>query len=178
MLLVSSYWVHAQSITSPDGKWVVFVKTVSGPMIDYGGSQARGADPDRPTELWQIDSRNKNPTLLVQCRRSDNYEQMIVGFENLHFSANGRLVYFDSPVWARNGAVHVVDTTNRKEHFICDGFLEDVQHTDSGDLLVINRGKYDPPRGKFFNSIPDYYQIFLVTLDGREINAIGERNFP
>jgi hypothetical protein len=178
MLLASAYWADAQSITSPDGKWIVFVKTVSGPMIDYGGSQARGADPDQPTELWQIDSHNKNPTLLVKCRRSDIYEQMIVGFENLHFSANGRLVYFDSPVWARNGAVHVVDTTTRKEHFICDGSLEDVQHSESGDLLVVNKGKYDPPRGKFFNAIPDYYQNFLVTLDGREIKAIGEQVIP
>jgi hypothetical protein len=72
----------------------------------------------------------------------------------------------------------VVDTTNRKEHFICDGFLEDVQHSDSGDLLVVNKGKYEPPRGKFFNAIPDYYQNFLVTLDGREIKAIGEQVFP
>src|ERR1700735_1795940 len=109
---------------------------------------------------------------------SDNFEQMIVGFENLHFSANGRLVSFDSPVWARNGAVHVVDTANRKEHFICDGSLQDVQHSQSGDLLVVIKGKYAPPRGQLFNSIPDYYQTFLVTLDGREIKPIGERDYP
>jgi hypothetical protein len=59
MLLVSAYWAHAQLIVSPDGKWVVFVKTISGPMIDYGGSQARGADPDQPTELWQIGSHSR-----------------------------------------------------------------------------------------------------------------------
>jgi hypothetical protein len=178
LILGLGYCGQAQSATSPDGKWVVFVKTVSGPLIDYGGRQARGADPDQPTELWQIDSNGKNPTRLVKCRQTDDMRTTIVGFENLHFSSDGRLVYFDSFVWSRNGAVHVVDTTNCKEHFICDGFLEDVQQSESRDLLVVSKGEYIPPRPQWFNAIPDYYQTFLISLDGREIKPIGERQYP
>ena len=127
---------------------------------------------------WQTDSHGRNPTRLLQCRDSDDYRTKIVEFENLFFSSDGRLVYFDSPVWARNAAVHVVDTTNGKEHFITDGSLEDIQRSASGDLLIVNKGKYIPPRGAFFNSIPDYYQTFLVTLDGTEIKPMGEKITP
>jgi hypothetical protein len=36
----------AQQATAPDGKWIVFVKPGSGPMIETG------ADEFKPTELW------------------------------------------------------------------------------------------------------------------------------
>jgi Tol biopolymer transport system component len=177
-LIGAAYCGQAQSATSPDGKWVIYVKRVPGPGIDYGGKQARGADPDPPTELWQIDAQGHNATRLLKCRDSDDYRLKLVGFENFHFSSDGRLLYFDSPIWARNNAVHVVDTTNGKEHFITDGSLEDVQHdATAGDLLVVTKGKY-VTKPQFMNVIPDYYQTFLVTLDGKEIKALGPQEVP
>ena len=104
---------------------------------------------------------------------------MIVGFSGvLRFSSDGRLLYFTTPTWARSGAVHVVDTATREEHFICDGNLSDIQSSTSGDLLIVDKAKYNPRRAAGLNSIPDYYQAFLVSLDGEEIKAVGSRIVP
>jgi hypothetical protein len=51
---------YAQSKTSPDGKWLVFVKQISGPLIGWGARE------EKPSELWQVDARGENPNLLVR----------------------------------------------------------------------------------------------------------------
>jgi WD40-like Beta Propeller Repeat len=119
-LLVPSFTGNAQSLTSPDGKWIVFVKPVSGPAI------GTGADDYQPSELWQVDSHGGHPTLLVRCHESFDGEMssVVAQFNELRFSPDGRLVYFETPAWATSGALHVVDTTNGREHFICAGSIE------------------------------------------------------
>ena len=63
-LLASS--AFAQRVTSPDGKWVVFVKPGSGPMIETG------IDSIKPTELglfyrhaWRPGAEAIGPALVV-----------------------------------------------------------------------------------------------------------------
>ena len=80
----------AQSLTSPDGKWIVFVKPVSGPSIGTGVGDYQ------PSELWQVDSNGRHPTLLVRCHGSFDGEMssVVAQFLDLKFSPDGRLVYF------------------------------------------------------------------------------------
>src|SRR3954470_3772875 len=96
-------------VLAPDGKWIAFVRKVDGKKI------ATGSDEVEPTELWQVRVDGKEPTMLVRCRDSEKPESVIGAFENLQFSTTGKLLYFVTPAWATSGAVHVVDTTNRKE---------------------------------------------------------------
>jgi hypothetical protein len=119
-LLVPSLTAKAQSLTSPDGKWTVFVKPVSGDSI------GTGLDDYQPSELWQVDSNGRRPTLLVRCHGSSDGEMstVVAQFNELRFSPDVRLVYFETPAWATSGALHVVDTTNGREHFICAGGIE------------------------------------------------------
>jgi Tol biopolymer transport system component len=119
-LLVPSHTARAQSLTSPDGKWIVYVKPASGDSI------GTGADDYQPSELWQVDSNGRHPTLLVRCHGSFDGEMstVVAQFLDLKFSPDGRLVYFETPAWATSGALHVVDTTNGREHFICAGGIE------------------------------------------------------
>src|SRR5688500_4716228 len=98
-------------VLAPDAKWVVFVRKVDGKKI------ATGSDEVEPTELWQVRTDGKEATLLLKCRDSEKPEGIIAAFESLQFSTNGKLVYFVTPAWAVSGAVHVVDTTNRKEKY-------------------------------------------------------------
>jgi len=79
-LLVPSLTAKAQSLTSPDGKWLVFVKPVPGPGIETG----IGND-EAPSELWQVDSKGRHSTLLVRCRNSEENDmrQVIAGFHDL-----------------------------------------------------------------------------------------------
>jgi hypothetical protein len=133
-LLVLSLTAKAQSLTSPDGKWTVFVKPVSGDSI------GTGLDDYKPSELWQVDSNGRHPTLLVRCHGSfDNDMSTVVAqFNELRFSPDGRLVYFETPAWATSGALHVVDTTNGREHFICAGGIESFR----GNNLVVVETAY------------------------------------
>src|SRR4051794_37506991 len=113
-------------ILAPDGKWVAFVRKVDGKKI------ATGSDQVDPTELWQVRVDGKEPSLLLRCRDSEKVESVIGGFENLQFSADGKLLYFVTPAWATSGAVHVVDTTNRRERYVLPG----------NNLKVVPAGEY------------------------------------
>jgi dipeptidyl aminopeptidase/acylaminoacyl peptidase len=133
-LLVPSHAARAQSLTSPDGKWIVYVKPVSGDSI------GTGADDYQPSELWQVDSNGRHPTLLVRCHGSFDGEMstVVAQFNELRFSPDGRLVYFETPAWATSVALHVVDTTNGREHFICAGGIDSFR----GNNLVTEESVY------------------------------------
>ena len=121
----------AESAVSPDGKYIVFTKTVSGPTIGWG------AGDDQPSELWQTDADGRNPILLCRTHDDNDMRYVVAAFEDLRFSSDGRLVYFTTPAWATSGAVHVVDTTNRSERFVCDGAIIKVIPSARGDRLVV-----------------------------------------
>jgi dipeptidyl aminopeptidase/acylaminoacyl peptidase len=123
-----------QSLTSPDGKWIVYVKPVSGDSI------GTGADDYQPSELWQVDSNGRHPTLLVRSHGSFDGEMstVVAQFLDLKFSPDGRLVYFETPAWATSVALHVVDTTNGREHFICAGGIDSFR----GNNLVTEESVY------------------------------------
>jgi hypothetical protein len=149
-------------LLAPDGKWVAFVRKVEGKKI------ATGSDEVEPTELWQVRVDGKEPSLLVKWRESEKPESVIGGFENLQFSANGKLLYFVTPAWATSGAVHVVDTTNRKERYLFPG--NDLKIVPAGqykDCLLIQQHRYFIGGGTY-----DWY--WLLRPDGKEVGPVGE----
>ena len=150
-------------VLAPDGKWVVFVRKVDGKKIATGS-----VDEMDPTELWQVRTHGKEATLLVKCRESEKMESVIAAFENLQFSTNGKLVYFVTPAWTTSGAVHVVDTTNRKERYLFPG--SDVKAVPSGefkDCLLVLQHRYFVGGGSY-----DWY--WLMRPDGKEVGPVGE----
>ena len=149
-------------ILAPDGKWVAFVRKVDGKKI------ATGSDEVEPTELWQVRTDGKEASLLVKCRAAEKPESVIAAFENLQFSSNGKLLFFVSPAWATSGAVHVVDTTNRKERYVFPG--NDVKIVTSGeykDCLLVQQHKYFVGGGSY-----DWF--WLLRPDGKEVGPVGE----
>ena len=149
-------------VLAPDGKWVVFVRKVDGNKIPTGSDEVD------PTELWQVRTDGKEATLLVKCRTSEKPESVIAAFENLQFSSNGKLVYFVTPAWATSGAVHVVDTTNRKERYIFPGNgLKAVASGEFKDCLLVQQHRYFIGGGSY-----DWY--WLLRPDGKEIGPVGE----
>jgi dipeptidyl aminopeptidase/acylaminoacyl peptidase len=149
-------------LLAPDGKWVAFVRKVEGKKI------ATGSDEIEPTELWQVRVDGKEPSLLVKCRESEKPESVIGGFENLQFSANGKLLYFVTPAWATSGAVHVVDTTNRKERYLFPG----------NDLKIVPAGEYKDcllaQQHRYFIGGGTYDWYWLLRPDGKEVGPVGE----
>jgi len=149
-------------VLAPDGKWVAFVRKVDGKKI------ATGSDEVEPTELWQVRIDGKEPSLLVKCRDAEKVESVIGGFDNLQFSTNGKLLYFVTPAWATSGAVHVVDTTNRKERYCFPG----------GDLKVVPKGEYKDclivQQHRYFIGGGSYDWYWLLKPDGKEVGPLGE----
>jgi hypothetical protein len=147
-----------QFITSPDGKWIVYVKPVTGEPI------GTGLDDFPPSELWQVDSNGRHPTLLVRCHESFDHEMstVVAQFNELRFSPDGRLVYFETPAWATSGALHVVDTTTGREHFICSGGIDSFR----GNNLVTEESVY---RGHGHQ-----LQKFLRSPEGKMLGTLSQ----
>ena len=149
-------------LLSPDGKWIVFVRALPGKQISTGSGDVDAA------ELWQIDAAGKEPLLLVAPRDAEDVQQVIATFTDLQFSTDGRLVYFVTPAWATSGAVHVVDTTNRKERFVIAG----------NGLKVIPTGEYKDclllAQHRYFLGGGSYDWFWLFRPDGKEVGPVGE----
>ncbi|HEV2804555.1 MAG TPA: hypothetical protein VGW57_06435 [Chthoniobacterales bacterium] len=149
-------------VLAPDGKWVAFVRKIDGKKI------ATGSDEVDPTELWQVRVDGKEPSLLARCRDAGKPESLIGGFNNLQFSANGKLLYFSSPAWATSGAVHVVDTTNRKERYLFPG----------NEIKVVTAGEYKDcllvQQHRYFIGGGTYDWFWLLRPDGKEVGPVGE----
>ena len=149
-------------ILAPDGKWVAFVRKTDGKKI------STGSDEVDPTELWQVRTDGKEPSLLVRCRDSEKPESIIAAFQDLQFSTNGKLLYFVSPAWATSGAVHVVDTTNRKERYVLPGDnLKVVPAGEHKDCLLMQQHRYFIGGGSY-----DWFWLFRP--DGKEVGPVGD----
>ena len=161
--------LDSEPALSPDHKWVVFVRSASGKPT------MTGADDDiKPTELWQIGANGRDATLLVRCRNADmksgsaDMTTVIAVFRDMHFSSDGRYVFFITPAWAVSGAVHVVDTTNAKEHFVCPGNGLEVLHSgEYRDYLLVEQHRYFLGGGSY-----DWWWLF--SRDGKEVGPVGE----
>ena len=152
----------SEPVLSPDKKWIIFVRTVPDKKISTGAGEANA------TELWQIRADGKEPTVLVRPKESDKMENVLAGFSKPEFSTNGKLVYFLSEAWTTSGALHVVDTTNGKEHFVCPaaefGVVQSGEYRD--DLLV--------QQHRYFIGGGSYDWFWLLKRDGKEVGPVGE----
>jgi hypothetical protein len=88
-----------------------------------------------------VDPNGRHPTLLVRCHESFDGEMssVVAQFNELRFSPGGRLVYFETPAWTTSGALHMVDTTTCREHFICAGSIDSFR----GNNLVTEESVYN-----------------------------------
>jgi hypothetical protein len=152
----------SEPVLSPDGKWIVFVRTVPGKKISTGSGEAEAS------ELWQIRADGKEPTALVRSRASDKMETVLGGFSRLQFSTNGKLVYFLSEAWTTSAALHVVDTTNGKERFFCPALeFEVVPSGEYQDCILVQQHRY-------FIGGGSYDWFWLLRPDGKEVGPVGE----
>ena len=152
----------SEPVLSPDEKWIVFIRTLPEKKIATGSGEADA------TELWQIRADGKEPTALVRPKASDKMETVLAGFSKPQFSSDGKLVYFLSEAWTTSGALHVVDTTNGKEHFVCPSAeFEVVPSGEYRDDLLVQQHRY-------FIGGGSYDWFWLLKPDGTEIGAVGE----
>lgn len=152
----------SEPVLAPDSKWIVFIRTIPGRQISTGSGDAK------ETQLWQIRADGKEPACLVRSKASAKMETVLAGFSKPQFSSNGKLVYFLSEAWTTSGALHVVDTTNSKEHFVCPAAeFEVVRSGEYRDHLLVQQHRYFIGGGSY-----DWY--WLLKPDGTEVGPVGE----
>lgn len=152
----------SEPVLAPDGKWIVFIRTVPGKKISTGAGDAK------ETQLWQMRANGKDQTCLVRSKAGDKMEAVLAGFSRPQFSADGKLVYFLSEAWTTSGALHVVDTTNGKEHFVCPAAeFEVVRSGEYRDHLLVQQHRY-------FIGGGSYDWFWLLKPDGTEVGPVGE----
>lgn len=152
----------SEPVISPDGKYIVFIRAIPGKKIPTGSGDADA------TDLWQIRADGKEPITLVRSKSNDKMETNLAGFTKPQFSGDGKLVYFLSEAWTTSAALHVVDTTNGKEHFVCAALdFEVIASGEYRDHLLVQQHRY-------FIGGGSYDWFWLLKPDGKEVGPVGE----
>jgi dipeptidyl aminopeptidase/acylaminoacyl peptidase len=146
---------------SPDGKLVAFVRASDRKV-------PTGAGEDSASEIWIVGSDGKNGRKIVEPKTADKTENILALLTAPQFSSDGKSVFFETTAWATSDAIHVVDVSTKKEHFVCDGSaLEVIREGEYRDHLLVTKHKYFVGGGS-------YDWVWLVKADGKEVGPVGE----
>jgi hypothetical protein len=155
-------------VLSPDGKRVVFVRSVAGPAPKDCSADLSEA---KPVELWTVGSNGSGAKKLLGLHSAKDVHAVVCAFGKPQFSSNSQLLYFETPAWATSGAVHVYDFKASADHFVSDGddltVLNSCLSDQYRDALMMTKHKYFAFGGSY-----DWY--WLVSPAGKELGPIGE----
>jgi hypothetical protein len=142
-----------QPALSSDGQTIAFVREVE----------------NQATELWLMDASGNNAHAIVVNHEDEDIKKSLSEINNPIFALNSKAVYFQSAAWAVSGAIHFIDLTTNKEHFVTDGnSLELVPSGKYKGYLIVTKHKY-------YKKMDGSYEDFcLVSPKGKEIKSFGE----
>jgi hypothetical protein len=167
--VVTHSGLDGDPVLTPDGKRLVFARTVGKPLTSCSAS---GAETDN-VELWTANADGSGAHKLLGIRPEDDLHKALCGFQGMQFSSKGNLLYFETPAWATSGAIHVYDFRAGKEHFVVDGddvmVLAKCAEPDFRDKLIVTQHKYFVFGGS-------YDWPWLISPEGKNLGLIGGDN--
>jgi hypothetical protein len=142
-----------QPVLSPDGQTIAFVREVE----------------NQATELWLMDASGNNARAIVLNHDDEDIKKNLTEINNPLFTLNSKAVYFQTAAWATSGAIHLIDLSTNKQHFVTDG----------NSLELVSLGKYKGylivTKHKYYKKMDGSYEDFcLVSPKGKEIKSLGE----
>lgn len=159
----------SEPVLAPDGKRLVFTRTVGKPL---NSCSASGAETDN-VELWTANADGSGARKLLGIKLDNDMHKTLCGYQGMQFSSDGNLLYFETPAWATSGAIHVYDFRAGKEHFVVDGdevmVLAKCAEPDYRDKLIVTQHKYFVFGGS-------YDWPWLISPDGKNLGLIGGDN--
>jgi len=159
----------SEPVLSPDGRRLVFTRTVGKPLSTCSGS---GAETDN-VELWTANIDGSGARKLLGVRQADDLHKALCAFTDAQFSSDGNLLYFETPAWATSGAIHVYDFRAGKEHYVVDGddleVLAKCAEPDFRDKLIVTQHKYFVFGGS-------YDWPWLISPQGKTLGLVGGDN--
>src|SRR2546423_2497536 len=121
---------------SPNGKLVAFARAIDRKV-------PTGAGEDATSEIWIVGTDGNNARKIVEPKAAEKTENILAQLTAPQFSSDGRELFFETTAWATSDAIHVVDLTTKKEHFICDGSaLEVIRDGEYKDHFLVTKHKY------------------------------------
>ncbi len=143
----------SQSALSPDGQQLVFVHEIE----------------NQGTELWLMDISGDNAHAIVLNHEDEDIKKNLTEINNPIFALDGKAVYFQTAAWATSSAIHFIDLSSNKQHFITDGnSLELVPSGKYKGYLIVSKHKY------YKHKDGSYEDFWLVSPKGKEIKSLGE----
>jgi dipeptidyl aminopeptidase/acylaminoacyl peptidase len=156
---LTSQHIDSNPLLSPDGQKVIFGRTTQ-EKAEYSEELERA--------IWLSDISGKEVRRILSTHHDEVPEKTLTQFNNWIFSADGKQLYFLTAAWAVSNAMHVLDLTSGKEHFV----------TDANDVLIIPKGKYANhlvvSKHKYFKREGSYDYYWLITPKGKEIKMVGK----
>jgi Tol biopolymer transport system component len=140
----------SQPVLSPDGKQLVFIREAQN------------------NELWIMAVSGDNARPIVIGHNDEDVKKNLTELNNPLFALNGKAVYFLSAAWVTSNAIHKVDLTTNKQHFVTDGnSLKLVPSGKYKGYLIVSKHKYHKDGGS-------YEDFWLVSPEGKAIKSLGE----
>ena len=156
---LTSLHADTEPLLVPDGQAIVYLRE---------NPKNVASDSEQTHEIWFAATSGKDAHRLLDTKPDDAPEKNLAEFNSLAFSADGSRLYFLSAAWATSNALHVLDMSTGKEHFV----------TDANTVLPITQGKYAGylvvQKHKYFKRSGSYDYYWLIAPDGKEIKLVGK----
>ena len=159
-------------ILSPNKKLIAFIRTghqiVPQKCRDFIDTSSKYGN-----QIWIYNIANKTERLLVDNNFSCNKpKERMVDPQQLHFSPNGKILYFVTSAWAVSGAVHAINVDGAYYRYIQPAnTLEVITSGDYQGYLALQQHRY-------FIGSGSYDWFWLFTPEGKEIGPLGEEVSP
>jgi WD40-like Beta Propeller Repeat len=165
--LTSSGQAHSP-VLSPDKKSIAFI-SVGTEMIPELCRNFADTHSTYGNQIWIIDIEHKKERLLVKNNFACNKPmEMIIAPRHLTFSPDSKTLYFLTRAWTTSSALHVVNISDTKEHYLLPAnSLAVVKYGEYKGDLILNQHRYFIGGGSY-----DWYWLF--TPEGKEIGPLGE----
>lgn len=142
---------NLDSTTSPNGRWIAYVRRSHHIMPELCVDMTNLNPPYYANEIWIQDKKTMKERLLVPDNFScDSSEYVIVDLENLQFSPDNKMLYFQTSSRPASGAIHAVNIKTGHQWFVADGNDYYVlMHGQYKGNLVINQHRYRYEGGSY-----------------------------
>ncbi len=162
-----TYQEHLPTL-SPDKQWIAFIHRKKMVLSDDCKDNPY-MDDSLVDQLWVYNVKTQKKKLLVNYNFfCDVPEKMILHIEDIKFSPDSKIIYFQTGAWLHSDAIHAVNIDGSREHYLIPGdSLEIIQKGDSKGDLVVSQSRYFIEGGSF-----DWY--WLYTPSGKQEGPIGE----
>lgn len=158
---VSMEGVSVQKVYAPDHRSVAFIRHTPEVLIDAGIGELEA------TEIWTSRSDGSGAKLLLRGRPGKTPQETLAELSEIHFSPDGRQIFFLSAAWTTSSAVHVVQVDSGEEHFVCPGnSLEVIQRGKYAGYLMVRQHRYVMGGGS-------YDWLWLLTSEGKDVAPIS-----